>query len=221
MHIYIYRIFPDIRFVLPTGFPPKLWHFASLELSQYANACLWQPVWSLSLKGDRIYTVQRSSIVALHNTSPTWLENGAGLLPWDGISLVWLGRKFIYSPPPPHRRVGPVHARVRCRDTHVLEGVKRGTEDKQQQEKTRRGKHSWLPLSLLTPAVGCNLHSNRTWKHCAELIFEVVIFNNPPLLSIFFNCSILWKLISQWWSLLTNNLWHHVKENDSIKINDY
>lgn len=104
-----------------------LWHFASLELSQYANACLWQRVWSLSLKGDRIYTVRRSSIVALHNTSPTRLENGVGLLPWDGISLVWLGRKLIYSPPPPaHHRVGPVHARVQGRDTHVLESVRRG-----------------------------------------------------------------------------------------------
>lgn len=159
-----------------------LWHFASLELSQYANACLWQRVWSLSLKGDRIYTVRRSSIVALHNTSPTRLENGVGLLPWDGISLVWLGRKLIYSPPPPPTTGLDLFMRASKAETHMCSRVWGGaTEDKQQQEKTQRGKHSWLPLPLLTPAVGCNLHSNRTWKHCAELIFEVVIFNNPPL----------------------------------------
>lgn len=116
----------------------------------------------------------------------------------------------LFTAPPIY--IGPVYVRVRGRDTRVLKAMRRGpTEDKQQQEKTRRGKHSWLPLSLLTPAVGCNLHSNRTWKHCAELIFEVVIFNNPPSL-LFFNCSILWKLISQWCSLLTNNLWHAVKK---------
>lgn len=47
----------------------------------------------------------------------------------------------------------------------------------EEQKQTQRGKHSWLPLSLLTPAVRFNLHSNKTWQHCAELIFEVVIFN--------------------------------------------
>lgn len=54
------------------------------------------------------------------------------------------------------------------------------------QKETQRGKHSWLPLLLLTPAVGCNLHSNKTWQRCAELIFEVVIFNTP-FLSLFFS----------------------------------
>lgn len=68
--------------------------------------------------------------------------------------------------------------------THVLTHAARTMQDTEEQKETQRGKHSWLPLSLLTPAVGCNLHSNKTWQHCAELIFEVVIFSTP-FLSLF------------------------------------
>lgn len=66
-------------------------------------------------------------------------------------------------------------------ETHRCWHIQQGRCMIQRSRKRHRGKHSWLPLSLLTPAVGCNLHSNRTWKHCAELIFEVVIFNTPVL----------------------------------------
>ena len=70
-------------------------------------------------------------------------------------------------------------------NAHMRSHMQRGPcEIQRSRKETQRGKHSWLPLSLLTPAVGCNLHSNRTWQHCAELIFEVVIFNTP-FLSLF------------------------------------
>lgn len=82
----------------------------------------------------------------------------------------------------------------------VLTHAMRTMYDREDQKKTQSGKHSWLPLLLLTPAVGCDLHSNRTWKHCAELIFEVVIFNTP-FLSLFY-CSILWKCFSHCFSQL-------------------
>ena len=75
-------------------------------------------------------------------------------------------------------------------------GRKEHEGDTGKRRKIQRGKHSWLPLPLLTPAVRCNLHSNKTWQHCSELIFEVVILNFP-----LFYCSVTWKCM--------NVLFHH------------
>lgn len=179
----MYHIFLDIRFDLQTGVPPTSpgislhWKCPSMWTHVYCNQhdhSAWRMIPFTQSGGP-------PSSPCITPPQHDWKMKSSSFCSGT-VSLVWLRRKFVYPP----ISIGPVYVRVWGRYTRVLKDIWRGPmEDKQQQEKTRRGKHSWLPLSLLTPAVGCNLHSNRTWKHCAELIFEVVIFNNPPFSRVF------------------------------------
>ena len=65
-------------------------------------------------------------------------------------------------------------------NAHMRSHMQRGPcEIQRSRKETQRGKHSWLPLSLLTPAVGCNLPCKRNWQHGAFFFFLVLFFNTP------------------------------------------
>lgn len=124
-----FRLFPDIRCVLPTGFPPTRsgislhWTSPSMRMlvycSQYDHSA-WRVITFTQSGGPPsppcITPPQHD-----WRMEPGSFRNGA-------ISLVWLCRKFVYNRPLPPSpvRVGPFYACVRGRDTRVLKDVRRG-----------------------------------------------------------------------------------------------